>query len=55
MFMINCYNVTEDEWYEVDDVPIIECHDVEDEQEAMELKDRLEANYLYVQLIEQDK
>ena len=50
MFMINCFNVSEDEWlYADEDVEFAATFDVEDEQEAKELVEKLKEEYKYVQ------
>jgi len=51
--MINCYNVTEEEWYDADDeVPIIEWYDIEDKREAEKKAAALRKRYPFVQLEE---
>ena len=52
MYLINCYDVTEKEWLETDDVPFAYTEDIEDEEEAKERYKILKEQYKYVQLEE---
>jgi len=53
MYLLNCYNVTEDEWlYADDEVPFAHTEDIEDREEAEKRYEELKAEFPYVQLVE---
>lgn len=52
MYLINCFNVTEEEWINNDDVEFAYTEDIEDKEEANKRYKELCEQFPYVQLEE---
>jgi len=53
MYLLNCYNVTENEClYADEEVPFAHTEDIEDKDEAEKRYEELKVEFSYVQLVE---